>query len=67
MNLGKGTKEPTMEIFDRLESEVRSYCRNWPVVFNEARGSYIYDESGRAYLDFFAGAGSSTTATTTPS
>jgi len=58
MNLGKGTKEPTMEIFDRLESEVRSYCRNWPVVFNEARGSYIYDESGRAYLDFFAGAGS---------
>ncbi|ASU82344.1 diaminobutyrate--2-oxoglutarate transaminase [Nocardiopsis gilva YIM 90087] len=47
-----------MEIFDRLESEVRSYCRSWPVVFNEARGSYIYDESGRPYLDFFAGAGS---------
>ncbi|GAB3483677.1 diaminobutyrate--2-oxoglutarate transaminase [Nocardiopsis coralliicola] len=47
-----------MEIFDRLESEVRSYCRSWPVVFNEARGSYLYDESGRPYLDFFAGAGS---------
>ncbi|WP_017622859.1 diaminobutyrate--2-oxoglutarate transaminase [Nocardiopsis chromatogenes] len=47
-----------MEIFDRLESEVRSYCRGWPVVFNEARGSYVYDESGRPYLDFFAGAGS---------
>ncbi|MDA8370924.1 MAG: diaminobutyrate--2-oxoglutarate transaminase [Nocardiopsaceae bacterium] len=47
-----------MEIFDRLESEVRSYCRSWPAVFNEARGSYIYDESGRPYLDFFAGAGS---------
>ncbi|RNL83885.1 diaminobutyrate--2-oxoglutarate transaminase [Halostreptopolyspora alba] len=46
-----------MDIFDRLESEVRSYCRSWPVVFNEARGSYIYDESGRGYLDFFAGAG----------
>src|SRR5699024_2418525 len=46
-----------MEIFNRLESEVRSYCRSWPVVFNEARGSYIYDESGRGYLDFFAGAG----------
>ncbi len=47
-----------MDIFERLESEVRSYSRNWPVVFNEARGSYIYDESGRPYLDFFAGAGS---------
>ncbi|GAB3207154.1 diaminobutyrate--2-oxoglutarate transaminase [Marinactinospora thermotolerans] len=47
-----------MEIFERLESEVRSYCRGWPVVFNEARGSHVYDESGRPYLDFFAGAGS---------
>ncbi|GAA3746167.1 diaminobutyrate-2-oxoglutarate transaminase [Spinactinospora alkalitolerans] len=47
-----------MEIFERLESEVRSYCRGWPVVFNEARGSYIYDEAGSPYLDFFAGAGS---------
>jgi diaminobutyrate-2-oxoglutarate transaminase len=46
-----------MEVFDRLESEVRSYCRGWPTVFSTARGSYIYDESGRAYLDFFAGAG----------
>jgi diaminobutyrate-2-oxoglutarate transaminase len=47
-----------MEIFDHLESEVRSYCRSWPVVFNEARGTHIYDEGGRPYLDFFAGAGS---------
>ncbi|PSK98567.1 diaminobutyrate aminotransferase [Murinocardiopsis flavida] len=47
-----------MEIFERLESEVRSYSRGWPVVFNEARGSYIHDETGRPYLDFFAGAGS---------
>ncbi|RCV49631.1 diaminobutyrate--2-oxoglutarate transaminase [Marinitenerispora sediminis] len=47
-----------MDIFDRLESEVRSYCRGWPVVFGEARGSHVYDETGRPYLDFFAGAGS---------
>ncbi|GAA3751897.1 diaminobutyrate--2-oxoglutarate transaminase [Salinactinospora qingdaonensis] len=47
-----------MEIFDRLESEVRSYCRSWPAVFNEAKGSYLYDEAGHPYLDFFAGAGS---------
>ncbi|MDS1269897.1 diaminobutyrate--2-oxoglutarate transaminase [Lipingzhangella sp. LS1_29] len=47
-----------MEIFERLESEVRGYCRGWPVVFDQARGSYLYSESGEAYLDFFAGAGS---------
>ncbi|MCY9787624.1 diaminobutyrate--2-oxoglutarate transaminase [Nocardiopsis sp. EMB25] len=47
-----------METFQRLESEVRGYCRNWPVVFDKALGSHVYDESGRPYLDFFAGAGS---------
>ncbi|KUJ68934.1 diaminobutyrate--2-oxoglutarate transaminase [Streptomyces albus subsp. albus] len=44
-------------VFESLESEVRSYCRGWPVVFDRAQGSYLYDEDGRAYLDFFAGAG----------
>jgi diaminobutyrate-2-oxoglutarate transaminase len=44
-------------IFDTLESEVRSYCRGWPVVFDKAVGSRVYDEQGTAYLDFFAGAG----------
>jgi diaminobutyrate-2-oxoglutarate transaminase len=40
-----------------LESEVRSYCRGWPEVFDRAKGSYLYGEDGREYLDFFAGAG----------
>lgn len=40
-----------------LESRVRSYSRAWPVVFDRAVGSTIYDEAGREYLDFFAGAG----------
>jgi diaminobutyrate-2-oxoglutarate transaminase len=44
-------------VFDDIESEVRSYCRNWPVVFDTARGSHITDVDGRSYLDFFAGAG----------
>jgi diaminobutyrate-2-oxoglutarate transaminase len=44
-------------VFDDLESEVRSYCRSWPVVFDTARGSRITDIDGRSYLDFFAGAG----------
>ncbi|MFC3453491.1 diaminobutyrate--2-oxoglutarate transaminase [Amycolatopsis speibonae] len=46
-----------MNIFEELESEVRSYSRGWPVVFDRAQGSYLYDEDGKAYLDFFAGAG----------
>ncbi|WP_143771077.1 diaminobutyrate--2-oxoglutarate transaminase [Pseudonocardia dioxanivorans] len=44
-------------VFGELESEVRSYCRNWPVVFDTARGSRLTDVDGRSYLDFFAGAG----------
>jgi diaminobutyrate-2-oxoglutarate transaminase len=47
-----------METFQRLESEVRGYCRNWPVVFDRAVGSHVYSEDGKPYLDFFAGAGS---------
>ncbi|HLU96952.1 MAG TPA: diaminobutyrate--2-oxoglutarate transaminase [Thermobifida alba] len=47
-----------METFSHLESEVRSYCRGWPTLFDKARGSRVYDTSGRDYLDFFAGAGS---------
>lgn len=45
------------DIFESLESRVRSYSRSWPVVFDRAVGSTLYDEAGRAYLDFFAGAG----------
>lgn len=46
-----------LSVFEALESEVRSYCRGWPVVFDRAQGSYLYDEDGHSYLDFFAGAG----------
>ncbi|MEU9410976.1 diaminobutyrate--2-oxoglutarate transaminase [Streptomyces sp. NPDC048281] len=46
-----------MNTFEDLESEVRSYCRGWPVIFDRAQGSWIYGEDGSAYLDFFAGAG----------
>ncbi|HEY4018612.1 MAG TPA: diaminobutyrate--2-oxoglutarate transaminase [Pseudonocardiaceae bacterium] len=46
-----------MTIFDELESEVRSYCRSWPIVFDRALGSHVWDEQGNEYLDFFAGAG----------
>ncbi len=45
-----------MGIFQDRESAVRSYCRVWPKVFDRAAGSWLYDEDGRAYLDFFMGA-----------
>ena len=45
------------EVFEQLESEVRSYCRIFPAVFTKAKNSYIWDEDGRQYIDFFSGAG----------
>ncbi|CAL9616184.1 Diaminobutyrate--2-oxoglutarate transaminase [Streptomyces sp. enrichment culture] len=45
------------DVFETLESEVRSYSRSWPAVFDRANGSRLHDENGRPYLDFFAGAG----------
>ncbi|QSB04578.1 diaminobutyrate--2-oxoglutarate transaminase [Natronoglycomyces albus] len=47
-----------MQVFEKVESEVRSYCRSWPTVFTTASGSRLKDESGKSYIDFFAGAGS---------
>lgn len=43
--------------FEEYESEVRSYCRNFPTVFTTAKGPFLYDEDGREYIDFFCGAG----------
>lgn len=43
--------------FDMYESSVRSYCRHFPVVFNRAKGAFMYDEEGNRYLDFLCGAG----------
>ncbi len=48
---------PASDVFERLESEVRSYCRGWPVVFDRALGSRLFGEDGRPFLDFFSGAG----------
>ena len=45
------------EIFERLESNVRSYCRSFPTVFDKAQGSLMYAADGTRYIDFLAGAG----------
>ena len=36
---------------------MRTYCRSFPTVFTRAKGSLLFDEAGRSYIDFFAGAG----------
>ncbi len=46
-----------MKIFDEIESEVQSYARSFPRVFDKAQGEYLFDEEGNRYLDFLAGAG----------
>jgi diaminobutyrate-2-oxoglutarate transaminase len=45
-------------VFARLESDVRSYCRSIPVLFEKAVGTELVDADGNVYLDFLAGAGS---------
>jgi diaminobutyrate-2-oxoglutarate transaminase len=47
-----------MHLFERHESQVRSYCRGWPTIFDRAVGSEMWDVDGRRFLDFFSGAGS---------
>ncbi len=45
------------QVFEKYESEVRSYCRHFPTVFTRSKGSKMYDEQGGEYIDFFCGAG----------
>lgn len=43
--------------FDTLESEVRSYIRLFPAIFEKSEDACMYDVKGNRYIDFFAGAG----------
>lgn len=56
-NTDTSTGMPSTDIFEELESQVRSYSRNWPATFTTAAGSTLQAQDGRSYLDFFAGAG----------
>ena len=44
-------------IFEKYESEVRSYCRIFNEELDYAKGSIIRDTNGKEYIDFFCGAG----------
>ena len=46
-----------IETYEKYESNVRSYCRKWPVEFNYAKGSILKDTQNNSYIDFFNGAG----------
>jgi diaminobutyrate-2-oxoglutarate transaminase len=46
-----------MKTFEKLESNVRGYIRDFPVVFTTAKDAHLTDEDGNTYIDFFAGAG----------
>lgn len=47
----------SLQTFETLESRVRCYSRAFPTVFTRAQGALLFDERGRRYVDFFAGAG----------
>jgi diaminobutyrate-2-oxoglutarate transaminase len=46
------------KIFERRESEARSYCRSFPTRFVRAKGSEMWDAEGNRYIDFLAGCSS---------
>lgn len=50
-------QETSMQVFEDLESKVRSYSRSFPTVFNKSKGYKLWDIKGNEYIDFFAGAG----------
>ena len=46
---------PDTSIYDRRESQVRSYSRAIPRQFNRAEGVWLHDGGGGRYLDFLSG------------
>lgn len=55
---GESTSASDLSVFEKLESEVRMYCRTFPVVFERAKNAELRTEDGRTFTDFFCGAGS---------
>lgn len=50
-------KSMLFEIFEEKESQVHSYCRNFPFLFHHAKNAELFSADGTRYIDFFAGAG----------
>ena len=45
-----------MDIYQKLESNVRGYCRSFPVTFTKAQNATLTDDQGNTYR-FLGGAG----------
>lgn len=52
------SETPDIEIYERRESEVRSYARSMPRQFGRAEHVWIHDSQGGRYLDFLSGCSS---------
>lgn len=46
-----------MDWFETYESEIRAYSRAYPAVFVKGQNAKQVDETGKEYIDFYAGAG----------
>ncbi len=46
------------ELYENVESRVRSYCRDFPIEMDRAQGSIVFDSRGKEYIDFLMGCGS---------
>lgn len=50
-------QENNMQVFEDMESQVRTYSRSFPTIFEKSKGHTLWDVEGNEYIDFFAGAG----------
>jgi diaminobutyrate-2-oxoglutarate transaminase len=55
MSIQTEVRKPALDTFELLESQVRSYARNFPKIFQRAKGSWLYTRDGSGYLDFLMG------------
>ena len=42
--------QQVMEVFENHESQVRSYSRSFPTIFNRAKGYKMWDTEGKEYI-----------------
>ncbi|MBN2871528.1 MAG: diaminobutyrate--2-oxoglutarate transaminase [Halothiobacillaceae bacterium] len=47
-----------IDLFEKYESNVRGYIRSFPTIFVKSKNATMWDHEGKAYIDFFGGAGS---------
>ncbi|MDH3240115.1 MAG: diaminobutyrate--2-oxoglutarate transaminase [Alphaproteobacteria bacterium] len=53
-----GSSDSEESVFERRESQVRSYAHSFPTKFVRATGARLIDDAGKTYIDFLAGCSS---------